>query len=140
IIGTWRFTFISDGNAYPKAIGYGETVDFGTSQWHRDGTELMISGGRAPSTGDVCMGSWQQTGPNTYRLKHIALAYVSPDSLPPAPGAAYLGPVIIRENVTVNRARNTFEGTFTLDQYARDEVTLLEHISGNVTATRFGVD
>jgi hypothetical protein len=139
IVGTWRFTFVSDGTSYPVQIPYGAVVDFGTVQWHRDGTELMISGARPPSTGDVCMGTWERTGPSTYTLKHIALAWASADSMPPASPPAYLGPAIITEVVTLNRARDRFEGHFTLDQYASDEVTLLEHISGQVTATRFAV-
>lgn len=137
IVGTWRFTFVSDGTSYPVMIPYGAVVDFGTVQWHADGTEFMISGGRPPSSGDVCMGSWEQTGPSTYRLKHIALAWASSDSMPSASPAVYVGPAIIREVVTLNHARNAFEGSFTLDQYAKDEVTLLQHISGKVTATRF---
>jgi hypothetical protein len=139
IVGTWRFTFTSDGTSYPVQIPFGAVVDFGTAQWHSDGTELMISGGRAPSTGDVCMGSWERTGPSTYTLKHIALAWASADSNPPASPPMYLGPAIIREVVTLDRAHDRFEGLFTLDQYAKDEVTLLEHISGTVTATRFTV-
>ena len=137
IVGTWRFTFVSDGTAYPVPIPFGALVDFGTVQWHSDGTEFMISGGRAPSTGDVCMGAWEQTGPHTYTLKHIALAWVGSDSTPPAPAAAFLGPAIIREVVTIDRAGDRYEGSFTIDQYARDEVTLLEHIGGKVTGTRF---
>jgi hypothetical protein len=143
IVGTWRFTFVSDGNAYPAPIPYGATVDFGTQQWHGDGTEFMISGGRAPSTGDVCMGEWQKTGNRTYKLKHIALAYASSDTAPPVGPvvpAAFVGPAIIRETVTLSHDGNRFEGRFTLDQYAKDEIRVLEHISGTVTATRFTVD
>ena len=65
IVGMWRFTFVSDGNAYPAHIPFGVQVDFGTQQWHDDGTEFIISGGRAPSSGDVCMGVWEKTGPRT---------------------------------------------------------------------------
>lgn len=146
IVGTWRFTFISDGNGYPGPgfpnpglPPYGATIDFGTQQWHSDGTEFMISGARAPSSGDVCMGSWEQIGNATYKLKHIALAYTSADSRPPGP-VGYLGPAIIRETVIVNRKGNTMEGSFTLDQYLADEVALVVHLSGKVTGTRFGVD
>ena len=86
------------------------------------------------------MGSWEQTGPWTYRFKHIALAWANSDSMPPATPAAYVGPAIMRATVTLNRSRNAFEGHFTLDQYAPDEVTLIEHVAGKVTATRFAVD
>ena len=48
IVGTWRFTWTSDGTAYPFPIPFGAVVDFGTQQWHDDGTEFIISGGRPP--------------------------------------------------------------------------------------------
>jgi hypothetical protein len=140
IVGTWRFTWTSDGTAYPAPIPLGAVVDFGTQQWHDDGTELIISGGRPPGSGDTCMGSWQQTGPSTYRFRHIGLAWANSDSVPPSTPAMYIGPAIIQATVTLNRAGNAYEGNFTLDQYAKDEVTLLEHIAGSVTATRFGVN
>jgi hypothetical protein len=144
IVGMWRITLVSDGTAYPAYIPPGAVVDFGTQQWHSDGTEFLISGGRAPSTGDVCMGVWEPAGHRTYKLKHVALAYASSDT-PPSQGgpvvpAAYIGPGIIRELVTVSGSGKTFEGTFTIDQYARDEVTLLQHIAGKVVGTRVTVD
>lgn len=140
IVGTWRFNFVSDGNAYPIPIPYGAPIDFGTQQWHSDGTEFIISGGRAPSSGDVCMGVWEQTGPRTYRMKHVALAYLSSDSTPAASPATFLGPAILHEKVVLSASGNSFEGTFTIDQYAKDETTLIEHISGKVTASRMTLD
>lgn len=133
IVGLWRFKFISDGSAYPGPIPVGATVDFGTQQWHSDGTELIVSGGRAPSTGDVCMGVWEKTGHRTYKLKHIALAYGG-DPL------KFVGPAMIGETVVLSHSGNSFEGKFTIDQYAEDEVTLLEHIAGTVSGTRVTVD
>jgi len=143
IVGTWRFTFVSDGTAYPQPIPYGATVDFGTQQWHSDHTEFTISGGRAPSTGDVCMGQWKQVGERTYKLNHLALAYVSSDTPPPVGPvvpAAYLGPAIITETVTLSRDGDKMQGHFTIDQYAKDEMTLLEHIAGSVAGTRLTAD
>lgn len=144
IVGMWRVTLVSDGTAYPGPVPYGAVVDFGTQQWHSDGTELLVSGGRAPSTGDVCMGVWEPAGHRTYKLKHIALAYASSDT-PAALGgpvvpAAYVGPTIIREHVTLGASGKAFEGTFTIDAYAKDEVTLLEHIAGKVVGTRVTLD
>jgi hypothetical protein len=144
IVGMWTITLVSDGTAYPAYIPLGAVVDFGTQQWHSDGTEFLISGGRAPSTGDVCMGVWEHTGHRTYKLKHLTLAYASSDT-PPAQGgpvvpAAFVGPGIIREVVTVSPSGKTFAGTFTIDQYAKDGVTLLQHIGGKVVGTRVTVD
>src|SRR5690348_12895508 len=39
IVGTWRVSFVSDGSAHPGPIPAGAIVDFGTVQWHDDGTE-----------------------------------------------------------------------------------------------------
>lgn len=140
IVGLWEVSFVSDGIA-PNPVPAGATVDFGTVQWHDDGTELMVSGGRAPSTGDVCMGVWEQTGPFTYKLKHLALAWISTDTPPsmggPGPSPAqFLGPAIIREVVTLNRSRDSYQGPFTIDQYDADESMVLVHISGTVKGTR----
>ncbi|SEB08510.1 hypothetical protein [Variovorax sp. YR216] len=140
IVGMWKVSLVSDGTAYPAIIPAGVPLDFGTAQWHSDGTEFLISGGRAPSTGDVCMGVWEQTGSATYRLKHLALAYASSDSNPPAVPAAFVGPGVLQETVTLSPLGDSYEGTFTIDQYAADGVTLIEHIGGSVTGIRFTVD
>ncbi len=144
IVGLWNVSFVSDG-VPPNPVPEGVTTDFGTVQWHDDGTELMISGGRPPSTGDVCMGVWEQTGPFTYKLKHLALAWVSSDTPPsmggPGPSPAqFLGPAIISEVVTLNKSRDSYQGPFTIDQYNADESQLLVHISGTVRGTRVTVN
>ena len=144
IAGMWNVTFVSDG-VPPNPVPAGVTTDFGTVQWHADGTEFMISGGRPPSTGDVCMGVWEQTGPFTYKLKHIALAWVSSDTPPsmggPGPSPAqFLGPAVIRQVVTLDKSRDKYQGSFTIDQYNADESVLLVHVSGTITGTRVTVD
>lgn len=144
IVGLWEVSFVSDGIP-PNLVPKGVTVDFGTVQWHDDGTELMVSGGRAPSEGDVCMGVWEQIGPSAYKLKHIALAWVSEDTPPsmggPGPSPAqFLGPAIISEVVTLNKSRDNYQGPFTIDQYNADESMLLVHITGTVTGTRVTVN
>jgi hypothetical protein len=143
IVGMWNVTFVSDG-VPPNPVPEGVMTDFGTVQWHDDGTELMISGGRAPSEGDVCMGVWEQIGPFTYKLKHIALAWVSEDTPPSMGGpgptpAQFLGPAMISETVTLNKSRDGYSGPFTIDQYD-DKNQLLVHISGTVTGTRVTVN
>ena len=144
IVGLWKVSFVSDGIP-PNPVPEGATVDFGTVQWHDDGTELMVSGGRAPSEGDVCMGVWEQIGLFTYKLKHIGLGWVSEDTPPsmggPGPSPAqFLGPGIISEVVTLNKSRDSYQGAFTIDQYNADESKLLVHISGTVTGTRVTVN
>jgi hypothetical protein len=144
IAGTWTVTFVSDG-VPPNPVPAGMTTDFGSVQWHDDGTEIMISAGRPPSTGDVCMGIWERTGPFTYKLKHIAFAWVSADTPSsmggPGPSPAqFLGPAIISEEVNLDKSRDSYQGHFTIDQYNADESMVLVHVSGTVTGTRLTVD
>jgi hypothetical protein len=144
IVGLWKISMVSDG-VPPNPVPAGVTVDFGTVQWHNDGTELMISGGRPPSTGDVCMGVWEQTGPFTYKLKHIGLSWLSSDTPAsmggPGPSPAiFLGPATIEQVVTLSKTRDSYQGTFTIDQYNADESQLLVHISGTITGLRVTVD
>jgi hypothetical protein len=144
IAGLWKVSFVSDGIP-PNPVPAGVTTDFGTVQWHADGTEPMVSGGRAPSTGDVCMGVWEQVGPFTYKLKHLALAWVSEDTPPsmggPGPSPAqFLGPAVITEVVTLSKSRDSYDGMLTIDQYNADESALLVHVGGTINGTRVTVD
>ena len=76
IVGLWSIQFISQGNtAHNPPIPDGAQIDFGYTQWHSDGTELMNSGGHAPATGNFCMGTWVRSGFFTYVLNHFALSY-----------------------------------------------------------------
>ncbi|MDP9043397.1 MAG: hypothetical protein M3O01_01170, partial [Pseudomonadota bacterium] len=140
LVGMWNVTVTSDGNSYPGPIPFGVLLDFATIQYHSDGTEFQISGSRPPSTGDVCMGIWRQTGERTYQVKHLALAWVSSDSTPPSPTAKYLGPGKFTETIQLNRKGDRFTGTVGIDQYADDGVTLIEHVSGTMTGVRFSFD
>jgi len=64
IVGFWHVKFVSDGisTGIPGGVPKGAEVDAGYSQWHSDGTEIMNSGGRAPNTGDFCLGVWAKVG------------------------------------------------------------------------------
>lgn len=139
IVGLWKVSWTSDGTASPQSVP--TDFDFGTVQWHSDGTEFNISGARAPSTGDVCMGVWKQTGVRTYKLNHVALGWASADS-PGAPvvPAAFVGPATILQTITLSVDGNSYSGPFTIDQYAADGTTLLEHIAGTITGTRITAD
>src|SRR4029077_16899044 len=97
------------------------------ASWHWDETELMNSS-RPPITGSFCMGVWAQVPPRSYRLKHIALSWNNT-------GTEFVGPAIIKEDVTLSPKDDSYDGTFTLDQYAPDGTTRLAHIEGTIAAT-----
>ena len=100
IVGLWSFVFT------PTA-GPG---DWGYQQWHSDGTEIMNSGGHSPASGNFCLGTWRQSGPNTYHLKHFPLAYN------PATGALMFK-IVVTEDVTIDATGNNFSGHQHLDFY-----------------------
>ncbi|MFS8136818.1 MAG: hypothetical protein ACMG50_01705 [Thermomonas sp.] len=128
ITGLYEFTFTSVGST---GIPDGTVVDKGFVTWHADGTELMNSG-KPANTGDFCMGAWARTGTRTYKLNHYALNWDA--------NGGFIGPVNIRENFQLALGNNAYAGTFSLDQFAPDGVTLLGHVQGNVSATRVTAD
>jgi hypothetical protein len=76
IVGMWNLQFISQGNtAHNPSIPDGALLDFGYTQWHSDGTELMNSGGHAAATGSFCMGTWVRSGYFTYVLNLGSIRY-----------------------------------------------------------------
>jgi hypothetical protein len=126
--------FISLGNTlHNPSIPDGAVIDFGYTQWHSDGTELMNSGGHAPATQNFCMGTWVRTGYFTYQLLHFALSY------DPATGNL-AAKVAIREQVTLDPTGNQFTGTFTIDAYDPKSRLKVDHVAGTLSATRVTVD
>lgn len=83
-------------------------------------------------------------GTSTSTLNHFPLAWEfdanTPSTAPGTGGANYVGPANIREVVTVSRDGQSYEGHFTLIQYAADEKTVLADIVGEVKATRVTVN
>jgi hypothetical protein len=125
MVGTWKEHWISEGS---DGIKDGTEVDAGYAQWHSDGTEINVSGLRAPSTGDVCLGEWVKTGAQTYQLNHFGISYDST-------GVNLVGPARIQQWLTLDPKGNSTSGKFTIDQW--DEAgNLLGHVQGNVTGTR----
>jgi hypothetical protein len=85
IVGTWKEKWIAEAGSSSE-FPVGSEFDASYSQWHSDGTEINVSGLRAPLTGDVCLGEWIKTGARTYQLNHFGVSYDStapPSSVPP---------------------------------------------------------
>ena len=150
IVGFWTFEWRAKADpAIPNdnpGIPDGALLDFGLIQWHEDGTEITNSGGRTPAVGDVCMGTWKQVGPSTFRLTHLALGYGPPSG----PVMGYQGLALIEMRVTVDSGGRTYHGDFTLTQYMSkfdptvpgsefDQSTAEFTLSGTVRATRVQV-
>jgi len=125
MVGTWKEHWISEGTA---GIPDGTQVDAGYAQWHSDGTEINISGMRAPMTGDVCLSEWIKTGPRTYRMNHFGMSY-------DATGQSIVGPARIQQWITLNAKGDSTTGRFIIDQW--DEAgNVLAHLEGKIVGTR----
>lgn len=130
----WRIQFISQGNtAHSPSIPDGTLIDFGYTQWHSDGTELMNSGGHTPASQNFCMGTWVRSGYFNYELNHFALSYDTTTG-------ALTTKVNIREQITLDPSGNEFAGTFTIDVYDANSGIKVDHLAGNVSGTRVTVD
>jgi hypothetical protein len=129
MVGTWKEKWISEGS---DLLPDGAEFDASYSQWHSDGTEINVSGLRAPLTGDVCLGVWRKTGPRTYQMNHFGVSYDST-------GINLVGPARIQQWLTIDPKGDSTTGKFTVDQY--DEAgNVLAHFQGTVTGTRVTMD
>ena len=134
IVGMWSFQFISKGNsAGTPPIPDGAPLDFGYTQWHSDGTELLNSGGRAPATENFCMGVWVRTGRYTYQLNHFALSYDATTGL-------LNGRANIVETVTLSLGGTIYSGTFAITNFDTNGNKVGTTLTGQVTADRITVD
>jgi hypothetical protein len=142
IVGLWQFTFTSDGNnTAPLFIPDGALLDSGYAQWHSDGTEIMNSS-RDPATSNFCLGVWKSVGASTVRLNHLALSWDNTGKLcQPVAGApsCFVGPTRIREQVSVGRNGDRYEGSVTIEQFDTAQ-HLIFHLNGRVSAQRIGPD
>jgi hypothetical protein len=129
IVGFWHVRFYSEGS---KGIPDGTEVDAGYSQWHSDGTEIMNSGGRSPTTNSFCLGVYEKLGNLKYQLNHFAISWDST-------GTSLVGPANIKELITLQPDGQHFLGTFTIDQYD-EELHLLAHVQGNIEGSKIYVE
>jgi hypothetical protein len=150
IVGLWRVKVVSVGN---QAFGLpdGTELDQGYSSWHSDGTEILNSG-RDPSTGNFCLGTWKQVGRSTFKLNHYALNWTGltvdakgnvvldpTDPTKTRPLNTLNGPTNIREEVTLDANKNTFEGTFTVENFDQNGKSIIQ-LKGKITGVRLTVD
>jgi hypothetical protein len=133
IVGLWKVQLISKGNTnHSPSIPDGALLDFGYSQWHSDGTEILNSGGHAPATGNFCLGVWGRTGYLTYELNHFPISY-------DATTGQIASFINLREQDTLSPSGDSYTGTFTLDVYDPNG-NQVDHLVGTVLAARLTVD
>lgn len=120
MVGLWKVAFVSSG----------QIVDQAFDAWHGDGTETLVDT-PPPSSGNVCIGVWAQTGILTYKLNHPSWTFDNNGNLN--------GTAVIKETVTLDANGNSFSGSFTVDVFDLNGKTL-QHTAGTVTGQRITVD
>jgi hypothetical protein len=133
IVGMWSFKFISQGNnTHNPPIADGVELNFGYTQLHSDGTEILNAGARSPAQQNFCLGVWQRTGNFTYQVNHFALNYNATTGL-------LLGRILVIETVTVSPGGTALSGTF-VETVFDTNGNQTDHVTGQVTAERITVD
>lgn len=98
IVGTWHVTYTLEGAPFADAF----------IQWHSDGTEweninLPIL------DGNLCLGSWTESGANTFTRNHYGWTYDGEGNL-----TGYFGEV---ETDLLSRDGNSYSGNFAMKSY-----------------------
>jgi hypothetical protein len=131
----WHVTLTAQGNA--EGPPDGTPLDNALVVWHSDKTEIMNSA-RPPQDGNFCMGVWEKTGRNRYRLNHFAWLANDTANAPIGVGNP-TGPVQIVEDVILSPDGNHYAGTFVTDAYDASN-TRIAHVIGVIAATRITVN
>jgi hypothetical protein len=119
IVGLWKVTLTSAG----------VVVDIGFDAWHADGTETLNDA--SPVSHNVCLGVWTHIGRRTFQLKHPAFRYDAAGNV--------IGTLVLREINTVNRAGDRFTGTFSIEFFDPNGVSIFKG-EGEITGERVTVD
>ncbi len=124
IVGFWHTTFFSGGSVWDEAF----------EQWHSDGTEVALDNAVPPLLGNICLGVYKQSGPRTYKLRHLAWNW-DPS------GAPLAGSFLLLMTATVDPHGNTFTGTFVTDSFDTFGAVIPDlHAEGTVSGERITVD
>jgi hypothetical protein len=125
IVGLWDVTLL---------LGDGPTVyDRGFEQWHADGTELLVDTAVPPSLGNVCVGVYKQTGPRSYKLRHVTWNWDLAGNL--------TGSFLLQMTVTIDKRGSTLNGNYVTDSFDLDgNVIPSLHAEGVVQGSRITVN
>jgi hypothetical protein len=98
IVGLWLSTVLIGGQPVYQAF----------ESFTSDGLEILNDNG-APQAGNVCLGVWASTGKNTLRVNHPSWNYDNNGNV--------TGTVVIKSQITLDSAGNSYRGTVTVDMY-----------------------
>jgi len=98
--------------------GQGNVVDERFDNWFDDHNEVFVDQS-PPPTGNVCNGTWVQTGSHEFKLLHKAWVFDSTNTI-------VIATVAIRDAITLSENKESFSGTETFTEY---------DLNGNVLGT-----
>jgi len=119
IVGLWHVTYTSGGQLFYEAF----------DTWHSDGTEIE-SANFDPTEGNVCVGAWKLVG-STVHLYHVGWLFDSAGNS--------MGIFSLTERNLVTGNGNSYRGSFDYKAYDPNG-TLVQEVTGDLTATRIGVN
>ena len=120
IVGLWHIRFLVGGVQIQEAFQI----------WNTGGTEVH-NPNVDPRQGNVCLGTWDEAAPQTFKLNHRVWLYT--------PDGSFLGVGHLHETLTLADRGNTQSGSFTLDLYDLSGNKLDELAAGTVTGERISV-
>ena len=126
LVGLWNAEFL---------LGEGpDLFDQSFQQFHSDGTEMMLSRGLPPSLGNVCVGIWKQTGPRSYKLRHMAWNWDA--------AGQFISIFVMEVTISFDRHADAYTGTWKSDNLSPSTGQPIagEHFEGIVRGTRITVD
>jgi hypothetical protein len=117
IVGYWYVRFLAGS----------QLIDDGFDLWTSDGLEIL-NDTTPPAQGAVCLGIWTKMAPYIYALKHPS--WIFDDA-----GVNVTGVAMIKEEVVIDPAGDTFTGVSTIDVYDLGG-NLLVHSTADMTGQR----
>jgi hypothetical protein len=120
IVGLWHIRFLIGDTPIQEAFQI----------WNTGGTEVH-NPNVDPKQGNVCLGTWDEAAPQTFRLNHRVWLYL--------PDGTFLGVGHLHETLTLADRGHTQSGSFTLDLYDLLGNKLAELAAGAVTGERISV-
>lgn len=121
MVGLWDVQFSVEGAPF----------DEGYDQFHSDGTEMMNDIPN-PALGNICLGVFVQTGPQTYLLHHVYWNFDNTGTV--------IGRGIWIQNIKLDRSGSSYSGTWTMTNFDLDGNEILTGplapISGDLVAAR----
>ena len=120
IVGLWHIRFLVGDQQIQEAFQI----------WNTGGTEVH-NPNVDPRTGNVCLGAWEESAPQTFKLTHRVWLY---DTIGNFQGTGHLS-----ETLVLGDRGNTHSGSFTLDFYDPSG-NFLFGVPGTVVGERISVN